>query len=335
MAEVPRSSAVFVAGASGYIGRALVRELCGRGHRVVCLVRPQSGVGGRETPDDLARALPGAEVRVGDVSDPRSLREDGFAGETFDVVFSCLATRGGGIRDAWAVEFEANRVLLDAALAAGIPRFVLLSAICVQRPKLAFQQAKLAFEESLAASGIAYSVVRPTAFFKSLAGQVPRVLAGKPYLLFGSGELTACKPISERDLARYLADCLDDPARENAILPVGGPGPALTPRAMGDLLFRLSDRPARFRSVPPGLFTAVSGALGALGRLFPPLLDKAEFARIGHYYATESMLLWDAERGSYDAAATPSFGEDTLEGFYRQVLAQGLAGQELGDHALF
>ncbi|KGE02878.1 NAD(P)H-binding protein [Pseudohaliea rubra] len=335
MAGASPGRAVFVAGASGYSGRALVRELCARGHRVVCLVRPRSGVGGRDSPEDLARALPDAEFRVGDVSDPHSLREDGFAGESFDAVFSCLATRGGGVRDAWTVEFEANRVLLDAALTAGVPHFVLLSAICVQRPKLAFQRAKLTFEALLAASGLRYSIVRPTAFFKSLAGQLPRVLAGKPYLLFGNGELTACKPISERDLACYLVDCLDDPMRHDAILPVGGPGPALTPRAMGELLFRLSGRPPRYRSVPPGLFTAVGGVLGALGRVVPSLVDKAEFARIGHYYATESMLLWDETRGAYDAAATPSFGEDTLEAFYEQALAKGLAGQELGDHALF
>lgn len=292
-------------------------------------------MGARESPEAIGRALPGAEIRVGDVTDPRSLREDGLAGERFDAVFSCLATRGGGIRDAWAVEYEANRVLLDAALAAAIPHFVLLSAICVQRPRLAFQQAKLAFEDTLAGSGLRYSIVRPTAFFKSLAGQVPRVLAGKPYLLFGNGELTACKPISERDLARYLADCLHEAERHDAVLPVGGPGPALTPRAMGELLFRLSGRPPTFRSVPPGLFTAVGGALGALGRVIPPLIDKAEFARIGHYYATESMLLWDASRGAYDAEATPSVGSDTLEAFYAQALANGLGGQELGDHALF
>ena len=298
-------------------------------------MRPQSGVGARESPEAIRRALPGAEIRVGDVTDPRSLREDGLAGERFDAVFSCLATRGGGIRDAWAVEYEANRVLLDAALTAAVPHFVLLSAICVQRPRLAFQQAKLAFEDTLAGSGLRYSIVRPTAFFKSLAGQVPRVLAGKPYLLFGNGELTACKPISERDLARYLADCLHEAERHDAVLPVGGPGPALTPRAMGELLFRLSGRPPTFRSVPPGLFTAVGGALGALGRVIPPLIDKAEFARIGHYYATESMLLWDSSRGAYDAEATPSVGSDTLEAFYAQALANGLGGQELGDHALF
>jgi divinyl chlorophyllide a 8-vinyl-reductase len=50
---------------------------------------------------------------------------------------------------------------------------VLLSAICVQKPLLEFQRAKLAFEAKLQEAGdITYSIVRPTAFFKSLAGQV-------------------------------------------------------------------------------------------------------------------------------------------------------------------
>jgi hypothetical protein len=70
---------------------------------------------------------------------------------------------------------------LRIAKAAGVSQFVLLSAICVQRPLLAFQKAKLAFESELAASGLTYSIVRPTAFFKSLSGQVARVQAGKPF----------------------------------------------------------------------------------------------------------------------------------------------------------
>ena len=54
----------------------------------------------------------------------------------------------------------------------GAKHFVLLSAICVQKPLLAFQAAKLKFEEALQAAGdISYSIVRPTAFFKSLAAQ--------------------------------------------------------------------------------------------------------------------------------------------------------------------
>jgi divinyl chlorophyllide a 8-vinyl-reductase len=83
------------------------------------------------------------------------------------------------------------------------------------------------------------------------------------------------------------------------------------------------------------MMDAIVATLGALSRVIPPLRDKAEFARIGRYYATESMLVWDAAAARYDAAATPSFGEQTLREFYARVLRDGLAGQELGDHAMF
>jgi divinyl chlorophyllide a 8-vinyl-reductase len=68
--------------------------------------------------------------------------------------------------------------------------------------------------------------------------------------------------------------------------------------------------------------------------VLPPLADKAELARIGRYYATESMLVLDQATGSYDAAATPSFGAETLFDYYKSVLA-GAAAPERGDHAVF
>ena len=79
--------------------------------------------------------------------------------------------------------------VLNAAKESGVTQFVLLSAICVQKPLLAFQHAKLAFEASLKSSGLIWSIVRPTAFFKSLSGQVKRVQRGKSFLLFGDGTL--------------------------------------------------------------------------------------------------------------------------------------------------
>jgi divinyl chlorophyllide a 8-vinyl-reductase len=80
-----------------------------------------------------------------------------------------------------------------------------------RNPDLAFQEAKLAFEAELIASGLTYSIVRPTAFFKSLSGQVARLKKGKPFLVFGDGTLTACKPISDRDLGTFIASCLHRP----------------------------------------------------------------------------------------------------------------------------
>ncbi len=325
---------VLLLGATGTIGQATARALVVRGHEVVCFVRPRAGVGGRLQPDDSAQLLAGAAVRFGDVRDPASLARDGFRGEPFDAVVSCLASRTGAPRDAWAIDYQAHAHVLDAARAAGVRQFVLLSAICVQKPLLAFQQAKLAFETLLAGSGLAYSIVRPTAFFKSLSGQVDRVRRGRPFLVFGDGTLTACKPISDGDLAAYIADCLDDPQRRNRVLPIGGPGAAITPRQQGEHLFALLGRAPRLRQVPVGMLDAIAGGLGMLGRIVPALADKAELARIGRYYATESMLVLDPVTGRYDAAATPSAGTETLFEFYAR-LVNGAAGPERGDHAVF
>jgi divinyl chlorophyllide a 8-vinyl-reductase len=332
--DAVRRRRVFVIGATGTIGRATVAALVQRGHEVICFVRPRAGVGGAMGPDDCARVLAGASVRLGDVTDPASLEHEGFRGEAFDVLVSCLASRTGAPRDAWAIDHEAHVQVLQAAQHAGVGHFVLLSAICVQKPLLAFQHAKLAFEQRLIESGMGYSIVRPTAFFKSLSGQLERVRKGRPFLVFGDGTLTACKPISDRDLGAYLADCIDDPQRHNRVLAIGGPGAEITPRQQAEQLFALLGQPPRLRQVPVALLDLIIGVLSALGRWLPAAAEKAELARIGRYYATESMLVLDPVTGRYDAQATPSTGTETLQDYWAGVI-DGTAQVERGDHAVF
>jgi divinyl chlorophyllide a 8-vinyl-reductase len=337
---------ILVLGASGTIGRAVVRSLIDHGHEAVCLVRPRATLAraprdsadaalahpSRDIPDT---ALAGAELRYGLATDPASLRDHGLRGERFDALISCLASRTGSPADAWRIDYQAHVDALSVAREAGIGQMVLLSAICVQKPLLAFQQAKLAFERKLIDSGLCYSIVRPTAFFKSLSGQIERVRSGKPYLMFGNGELTRCKPVSDSDLARYLVRCLADPGLQNRVLPIGGPGPALTPREQGETLFRLLGREPRFRSVPVAMLDAICTGLSAAGWLIPALRQKAELAKIGRYYATESMLVLDPVSGRYDADATPSTGSDTLAAYYQAVLDGREAAPDLREHAVF
>ena len=325
---------VLLAGATGYIGRAVARELVRRHYEVVTLVRDAPTGKATRNLEEVRAQLSGCDVRVASITDPAPLAA-ALEGETIDAVVSCIASRNGAPADAWRVDCEANQNLLAAAQRGGARHFVLLSAICVQRPRLAFQHAKLAFEAALKESGLTYSIVRPTAFFKSLAGQIDRVQAGRPFLVFGDGCATACKPISEADLADLIVNCLEDPALANRTLPVGGPGPAITPREQGELLCRLAGRPTRIRRISPKLFDAAIAVLAPLSRIIPSLEAKAEFARIGRYYATESMLLWDEAAQAYDAEATPSYGNETLEDFYARVLREGLVGQELGEQKLF
>jgi len=302
---------ILLLGATGTIGRATAAELSRRGHKVIGLVR--------RAPTDADWASLRVATLEGDVTSPGNWATV-LRGRPIDAVVSCLASRTGEPRDAWAIDHGAHAMALEFACREGVSQFVLLSAICVQKPMLAFQHAKLAFETALQDSGLSYAIVRPTAFFKSLSGQVERVRRGKPFLLFGDGRLTACKPVSDRDLAAYLADCLENPARRNRILPIGGPGPAITPREQGERLFALLGKPSRFTRVPVGLLDTVVAGLSLAERAIPSLAAKAEYARIGRYYATESMLVWDPVRSRYDADATPSTGSDTLFSHYEALL---------------
>lgn len=316
---------VLLLGATGTAGRATLSALADAGHEVVALHR---GEPPETTHNDLI------SFRRSDVTDPVSLARDGFRGERFDALVTTLASRTGVPEEAWSIDHRANVEALRQARDAGVTRVVALSAICVQKPMLAFQFAKLAFEEELVKSGVDYAIVRPTAFFKSLSGQIERVKNGKPFLLFGNGELTRCKPISDRDLGRFITLCLTDDDKRNRVLPVGGPGPAISLREQGEELFRLTGREPRFRHVPVAMFDAIGAVLRVGGYLSNSLKTKAELARIGRYYATESMLVWDVQQGRYTADATPEFGHDTLFQHYAEVLSKGET-VELGTHRVF
>ena len=116
-----------------------------------------------------------------------------------DVVISYLASRSKErqLRRLW---FKSIR-----RFACKVQHFILLSAICIQKPKLAFQYEKLRFQNELIASGLRYSIVLPTTFFKSLSSQINRI--SRVNLLVFDGPASSL-PISETDLARYISNCI-------------------------------------------------------------------------------------------------------------------------------
>lgn len=340
LSTAPRSAStsgkrVVIFGATGYIGRFVVAESIGRGYDTVAFAREQSGVGGKNTKASVEKDFKGAEVVFGSVTDDSV--ERAFDGsKPVDTVVVCLASRTGGVQDSFDIDYAATKRVLDAARKFKVRHFVLLSAICVQKPTLAFQKAKLRFEEELRGSkDITHSIVRPTAFFKSLAAQIEPCKSGAPYVMFGDGEQASCKPISERDLAAYMINCVEDKSLENKILPIGGPGKELSAKEQGEILFKALGKEPNMLSVPVGLFDVINGFLAFLASIFPGLTDAAEFGRIGKYYAVESMLVYDPQKGKYlPGDATPSYGDDTLQAFYEEAVKEGLKGQELGDQSI-
>lgn len=234
--EQPNSEkTVVIAGATGYIGRAVVQESVKRGYCTVALVRDSSRL---ETPEGqaaYAESFRGATVMECNVQDKSAVHEI-ISSLSPDTIVSCLASPSGTKKDAYAIDYQASLNCLRAGQDANARHYVLLSAFCCRNPLLQLQQAKLKLEAELQTqSQLSYSIVRPTAFFKSVSGQLEAIQSGAPYILFDDGAATRCNPIAESELAEYMLDCLIDEEKKNKILNVGGPDEPLTNKDLGEV----------------------------------------------------------------------------------------------------
>ena len=298
---------IFVAGSTGYIGKNVVKYALDNGFDVVTAKRHSDNM-----PGQLHKKLKVIKISNNDNNWIADL-------EKVDVIISCLASRTGEPKDAHLVDYKLNCLLLEKAKALKCSQFILLSAICVQKPRLAFQFEKLAFEEELKKSGLNFSIVRPTAYFKSLSGQIENIKKGKPYVYFGDGQITQCNPISEKDLSLYILSCIKDKTKWRKILPIGGPKQSITPKDIGKILFEIFEVSPKYKSFPTKLLDAIRLLLLIISPFSNWAKNKSELIKIAKYYATESMLIWDEKKECYDANMTPSTGKDTLRDYFYSI----------------
>ncbi len=298
---------IFVAGSTGYIGKNVVKYALDNGFDVVTAKRHSDN-----KPGQLNKKLKVIKISNNDNNWIADL-------EKVDVIISCLASRTGEPKDAHLVDYKLNCLLLEKAKALKCSQFILLSAICVQKPRLAFQFEKLAFEEELKKSGLNFSIIRPTAYFKSLSGQIENIKKGKPYVYFGDGQITQCNPISEKDLSLYILSCIKDKTKWRKILPIGGPKQSITPKDIGKILFEIFEVSPKYKSFPTKLLDAIRLLLLIISPFSNWAKNKSELIKIAKYYATESMLIWDEKKECYDANMTPSTGKDTLRDYFYSI----------------
>ena len=298
---------IFVAGSTGYIGKNVVKYALDNGFDVVTAKRHSDN-----KPGQLNKKLKVIKISNNDNNWIADL-------EKVDVIISCLASRTGEPKDAHLVDYKLNCLLLEKAKALKCSQFILLSAICVQKPRLAFQFEKLAFEEELKKSGLNFSIVRPTAYFKSLSGQIENIKKGKPYVYFGDGQITQCNPISEKDLSLYILSCIKDKTKWRKILPIGGPKQSITPKDIGKILFEIFEVSPKYKSFPTKILDAIRLLLLIISPFSNWAKNKSELIKIAKYYATESMLIWDEKKNCYDANMTPSTGKDTLRDYFYSI----------------
>ncbi|MGZ8696263.1 MAG: SDR family oxidoreductase [Gaiellaceae bacterium] len=209
---------ILVTGGSGFVGGHVVHELRGRDLPVRCLVRDLRG--------GAKLAAWGCELVEGDVTDPESLRA-AVAG--VDTVIHLVAIRQGRREQFRRIMVEGTRDLLVAAAAAGVRRFVHMSALGTSeatKDLVPYYGAKWENEQQVQGSGIPYAIFRPSFVFGPDGGILPtfvKLAKLTPVTpIIGSGR-QRIQPIWADDLAKYFAEAVERDDVVGRIFELGGP----------------------------------------------------------------------------------------------------------------
>ncbi|MFD0701789.1 SDR family oxidoreductase [Myroides pelagicus] len=199
---------VLVAGATGYLGSCILKELKNRGYWVRVLIRREQ---------QREKVIEADEVFVGEITEIDTLQ--GIT-DSIDWVFSTVGiTRQKDGLTYMDVDYQGNINLLNQALHTGVERFLYVSSLNGDKLKsLKIFQAKEGFVDQLKASGIDYRVIRPNGFFSDMLDFLNMARKGRVYL-FGKGD-KKLNPIAGEDLAKV---CVDKMLGEESESNVGGP----------------------------------------------------------------------------------------------------------------
>ena len=209
---------ILVTGGTGFIGPKIVHKLRADGNDVRCLVRDRR----------RAKQLEswGCELVDGDVTNRASL-DAAVAG--CDVVIHLVAILVGRRQDFERVMEQATRDLVEAAQAAGVRRFILMSALGTSdatRDLVPYFHAKWEMERAVRESGLEYVIFRPSFVFGADGGalqQLTRVARLSPVTpIIGSGR-QRIQPIWVDDVAAYFAAAVDAPEAASRTFELGGP----------------------------------------------------------------------------------------------------------------
>lgn len=204
---------ILVAGGTGTLGTRLVSLLAERGEQVRVLTRD---------PARAAHLDASTAIAVGDAGNPESLQR---AAEGARTVISAIHGFAGTSGTSPArVDRDGNRNLIGAALAAGATHMILISVRDASPGHpMTLMRMKYAAEQELIASGLAWTIIRPSAYIETWCEVLGRPLLdnGKG-MLFGRGR-NPVNWVSAWDVARFADMAVTDPALRSQVIEVGGP----------------------------------------------------------------------------------------------------------------
>jgi uncharacterized protein YbjT (DUF2867 family) len=236
---------LLVVGATGTLGRQVVRRALDEGHQVRCLVRsPRKAAFLKEW---------GAELVQGDLTAPETLKP---ALEEVTAVIDAATSRATDSLTIKQVDWDGKVSLIQAAVAAGVEHFIFFSILDAQNfPNVPLMEIKRCTELFLAESGLKYTILRPCGFMQGLIGQYAIPILDKQAVWI-TGESSPIAYMDTQDVAKFAVRALEVPETVNKSFPVVGT------RAWGAyeiirLCERLSGKEAKIARLPLNLLRAV------------------------------------------------------------------------------
>jgi len=217
---------VFVTGASGFVGSAVVEELVARGLGVHALVNRKLPLLGQEVrtfsgslfdSDALDRGMAGCGAVIHLVGIIKERPRDGV---TFE-----------------RVHYQGTVNVVEAAKRVGVKRYLHMSALGVRPDAVSeYHRTKFRAEQCVRASGLNWTIFRPSLIhgpageFMQLAakwarGKAPPFLF-MPYFgagLLGRGGAGKLQPIFVKDVARAFVEAINNPRTIGEVYLLGGP----------------------------------------------------------------------------------------------------------------
>lgn len=202
---------LLILGATGTLGRQIVRRALDEGYEVRCLIRSYS----------RASFLKewGAELIGGNLCKPKTLPP---ALEGVSAVIDASTSRPTDSLSIKQVDWEGKVSLIQAALAKGVERFIFFSFLDAEKyPQVPLLEIKRCTEIFLAESGLKYTILKPCGFLQGLIGQYAMpILDNQPVWVPGQGAPIAY--MDTQDIAKFAIRALSVPETENQSFPVVG-----------------------------------------------------------------------------------------------------------------
>lgn len=277
---------IFISGGTGFVGSNLQKALAGRSLRL--LVRDESQI--------PAGSNPQIEYVVGDLNQPEKLNSALEGCQTVINLVAIIEEEGGATFDHVIRQGTVN--LVAAAKKVGVKRFILMSALGAHHdPRFAYFEAKWQAEQAVQASGIPWTIFRPSVIFGPGDGFINTLadLVRKAPMIpvVGSGQ-SKFQPVAVGDVADCFVAAVNDPGTSGSIFELGGPDVFTYEQLLDVIANKLGKRKPKVH-VPVGLMKPVVALAKPLPKaLRPPVtseqLKMLAIDNVSEHSATEGLI---------------------------------------------